>query len=95
MPVFDDSSIDDQGAAAIAAYIQYLQHAPSPGGVEPPLVGPVTEGLIAIVIGLGALILVLRWIAPSRTGQPEPIESRADSDEGTSEPPDDADSADQ
>lgn len=73
MPVFAATEIDDQGAAAIAAYVEYLQHAPSPGGVEPPLVGPVTEGFIAVVIGLGALILVLRWIAPSRTGPPDHV----------------------
>jgi ubiquinol-cytochrome c reductase cytochrome c subunit len=81
MPVFAGTDIDDRGAAAIAAYVEYLEHAPSPGGVEPPLVGPVTEGFIAVVIGLGALILVLRWIAPSRTAPPGPEGSPTGSDE--------------
>lgn len=66
MPVFPSGAIDDQGAAAIAAYVQFLQHAPSPGGVQPPLVGPVAEGFVAVVVGLGALILIARRIAPTR-----------------------------
>ncbi len=64
MPVFPPGTIDDDAAAAVASYIEYLRGAPSPGGIEPPLVGPVTEGFIAVVIGLGALVLVARWIAP-------------------------------
>jgi hypothetical protein len=28
------------------------------------LVGPITEGLVAILVGLGALMLITRWIEP-------------------------------
>lgn len=66
MPVFPPAAIDDGSAAAIAAYVQFLQDAPSPGGVQPPLVGPVTEGFIAVVIGLGVLVLIARSVAPGR-----------------------------
>lgn len=69
MPVFPPGAIDDQGAAAIAAYVAYLQHAPSPGGIQPPLVGPVAEGFVAVVVGLGSLILIVRLIVPRRRGR--------------------------
>ncbi len=80
MPVFPKGAIDDDAAAAIASYIEYLQRAPSPGGIQPPLIGPVTEGFIAVVIGLGALILVARWIAPGRDKREPEVEDDRPSD---------------
>ncbi len=49
----------------LAAYVQYLQHAPHPGGATAPAVGPVTEGFIAAMALLG-LLLVARWVAVRR-----------------------------
>lgn len=66
MPVFPSGGLDDRAAAAIAAYVRFLQHAPSPGGVQPPLIGPVAEGFVAVVVGLGSLILISRVIVPRR-----------------------------
>jgi quinol---cytochrome-c reductase cytochrome c subunit len=64
MPVFGPGVLSDADVGAIAAYLQYLHTKPQPGGVQPPLVGPVTEGFIAVVGGLGLLIVVVRWIEP-------------------------------
>ncbi len=59
MPPFswDDASLSD-----VAAYLDWLATAPTPGGLSTGGQGPVPEGLIAVVIGLGVLVLVARWI---------------------------------
>jgi hypothetical protein len=36
------------------------------------LVGPITEGLVAILVGLGALMLITRWIEPPAMRQEPP-----------------------
>jgi len=64
MPVFNESAISDAEVADIAAYLEYLRRTPAPGGAQPPLVGPVAEGFVAVVIGLGLLLVVVRWVEP-------------------------------
>jgi ubiquinol-cytochrome c reductase cytochrome c subunit len=60
MPRFDWS---EQQLSEVAAYVGYLGHAPSPGGQPLGGYGPVPEGFVAVVIGLGLLVVVCRWIA--------------------------------
>lgn len=62
MPEFAPALIDDQGAADIAAYVDYLQHARDPGGRSLAHLGPAAEGLAAGVFGIFGLLLVARWI---------------------------------
>ncbi|HYU48792.1 MAG TPA: c-type cytochrome [Candidatus Limnocylindria bacterium] len=64
MPVFNEAGLSDAEVADIAAYVQFLRNPPTPGGVQPPLVGPVVEGFVAVVIGLGLLIVMVRWVEP-------------------------------
>jgi ubiquinol-cytochrome c reductase cytochrome c subunit len=64
MPVFNETALSDEDVADIAAYIQLLRNPPTPGGVQPPLVGPVAEGFVAVVIGLGLLIVIVRFVEP-------------------------------
>jgi ubiquinol-cytochrome c reductase cytochrome c subunit len=47
---------------AVAAYVEYLRTEPSPGGISLGGTGPVPEGFVAIVVGLGLIVLVTRWI---------------------------------
>lgn len=68
MPVFNPKLYSQQAVDDIAAYVQYLRHAPSPGGFALAEVGPVAEGFVAIVVGLGLLLLVIRWIGRPRPG---------------------------
>jgi ubiquinol-cytochrome c reductase cytochrome c subunit len=57
---------------SIAAYVQELRNPRvSPGGVSLGGLGPVAEGFIAVFVGLGALLLVVRWIEGSRPTGPE------------------------
>jgi ubiquinol-cytochrome c reductase cytochrome c subunit len=68
---------------AIAAYVGYLQHPASPGGISLAGLGPVPEGFIAGFVGLVALLVVARWIGASsptaaQTAVPKPDEPLSD-----------------
>jgi ubiquinol-cytochrome c reductase cytochrome c subunit len=60
MPKFEPQALDDRQVDSIAGYVGYLQRGGDPGGYGLGRVGPVTEGLVAWVVGLGLLILVVR-----------------------------------
>lgn len=64
MPVFGPDTLSRQQVNSIVDYVQYLKKPEDPGGLSLGLVGPITEGLVAILVGLGALMLVSRWIEP-------------------------------
>jgi ubiquinol-cytochrome c reductase cytochrome c subunit len=73
MPVFGPETLSRKQVNSILRYVEYLKKPEDPGGFSLGLVGPITEGLIAILIGLGALMLVSRWIEP-RAVREEPAE---------------------
>ena len=60
MPAFP---IEGEDLDALAAYVEFLGHAPAPGGLPLAGVGPVPEGFVAVFVGLGLLIVVSRWVA--------------------------------
>lgn len=62
MPVFDMKTITDDEADAIARYVLYLRDANQRGGGDLGRVGPVAEGAVAWIVGIGALLLLARWI---------------------------------
>lgn len=63
MPKFGPKIIADQRLNDLVAYIQFLQHGQyNPGGLQLANFGPVPEGFIAWVIGLGLLLLLVRRI---------------------------------
>ena len=62
MPVFGSGQVSDTDAKAIAAYIVESRAATSPGGDKLGSYGPVPEGLLAILIGVGGLLGVCLWI---------------------------------
>ncbi|HEY1636326.1 MAG TPA: c-type cytochrome [Acidimicrobiales bacterium] len=62
MPRFGPGTLSDQEVNDVVRYVTYLQHPANPGGAGLGHVGPVTEGFIAIVVGLGVLILAAYWI---------------------------------
>lgn len=58
---------------AIAAYVQHLRAEPAPGGIPLGGAGPVPEGFIAGLFGVGLLVVVARWIGRRReTGREGP-----------------------
>ena len=62
MPRFGPGTLTDKDVNDIVRYVTYLQHPANPGGAGLGHVGPVTEGFLAIVVGLGVLILAAYWI---------------------------------
>ena len=59
MPRFD---FDQRDQDAIVAYVQFLQDPPSPGGIPLGGFGPVSEGFVAVFVGLGVFVLVARFV---------------------------------
>lgn len=62
MPVFGPDSLSDQQVADIATYVQYLHHPQDRGGLGLGHLGPIPEGFVGWVLGMGALLLVARLI---------------------------------
>jgi len=62
MPVFADTTLDSESKRDIIAYLDTINEAPSPGGLALGSLGPVSEGLVAWVVGLSALIGCAVWV---------------------------------
>ncbi len=62
MPVFGPQTLSDQQVADIASYVQYLHQPEDRGGLGLGHLGPIPEGFVGWVIGMGALLLVARLI---------------------------------
>ncbi len=62
MPVFGDRQIDEKDAIAVAAYVEHLTKTKSPGGFSLGKYGPVPEGLLGLLVGVGGLLVVCLWI---------------------------------
>jgi len=66
MPVFGDQQITPEQKAAIIHYIIGIKAQPDPGGLNVGRVGPVSEGLVGWLVGIGVLVIAVIWIG-SRT----------------------------
>ena len=60
MPRFGPETLDQRDVDSIARYLVWIRSNADEGGLQLGRVGAVAEGLVAVVIGLGLLILVLR-----------------------------------
>jgi ubiquinol-cytochrome c reductase cytochrome c subunit len=63
MPKFTNATITSQEKLSIIKWIQAANHEQNQGGASLGRVGPVTEGLLGWVLGLGLLIGVAAWLA--------------------------------
>jgi ubiquinol-cytochrome c reductase cytochrome c subunit len=61
MPVFSGLPTADRDA--IVSYVAFLQTAPNPGGFSIGGIGPVPEGFVSWVLGLGLLMIVVVLVA--------------------------------
>ena len=52
---------------AVVAYVHELQKPDNRGGHPLWHIGPLAEGLVVIVVGMGAVLLLLRWIGEAET----------------------------
>jgi ubiquinol-cytochrome c reductase cytochrome c subunit len=62
MPVFNNNQLTPAQKSAVVAYVQTLQKSKDPGGNGIDRIGPVSEGIVLWVLGVGALMLVILWI---------------------------------
>jgi ubiquinol-cytochrome c reductase cytochrome c subunit len=65
MPVFSDSVITPDEKRDIIAYLNKVESDPGYGGASLGALGPVSEGLTAWLVGIGACVGFAVWIASS------------------------------
>jgi ubiquinol-cytochrome c reductase cytochrome c subunit len=63
MPVFSDEVLTPEEKREVIAYIQEITEQPAYGGAKLGSLGPVTEGLVGWVVGIGVLVAFAVWIA--------------------------------
>ena len=76
MPVFGADTIDDGALDDLAAYVELLRSPPNEGGLQIGRNGPVPEGFVIWLFGIGGLLLVATWIG----GRSPIAEARAGDD---------------
>ncbi len=70
MPVFGTRAISDHELESLLRYMRYLKDPADEGGAPIGRVGPVVEGGVGWLVGLGLLLLVIRWIG-TKAGEVE------------------------
>jgi ubiquinol-cytochrome c reductase cytochrome c subunit len=66
MPVFGDGVLNSQAKRDIIAYITQTRVEPNPGGFSLGRTGPVTEGIVVFLGGMGFLVIIALWITAKR-----------------------------
>lgn len=62
MPLFNDETLTPENKRDIIAFLNNMENEPDPGGLGIGRAGPVSEGLWAWLVGIGALIGAATWI---------------------------------
>ncbi len=86
MPVFSDGAVPPQAKRDIIAYIVDSRTEANPGGFSLGRTGPITEGLVIFIGGLGFLVLISMWLTAKRR-EPWDVAQRRPGSSGTSETP--------
>jgi ubiquinol-cytochrome c reductase cytochrome c subunit len=60
MPSFDKGTLSDKDVDAIVRYVGYIQHPNDKGGASIGRIGPVAEGAVGWLVGLGLLLAFSR-----------------------------------
>lgn len=66
MPNFSDSTLTPQSKRDIIAYVTEKSSEGNPGGFSLGRIGPVTEGLVGFIGGIGVLVFLALWITMKR-----------------------------
>ncbi|KQS66461.1 cytochrome C [Modestobacter sp. Leaf380] len=62
MPVFGDNQLTPEEKRSIIDYVQTLKEQADPGGLGIGRAGPVAEGLVIWLVGIGALLFGIFWM---------------------------------
>lgn len=76
MPVFDESALSTDELSQIAAYVQYLRHPDDRGGANLGHTGPIAEGFVGLLLGVGALVGVASWVGHRNDDEPVELHQR-------------------
>lgn len=66
MPVFPNTTITPAQKRDIIDYVTRLRAEPNPGGFSLGRIGPVTEGIVGFLGGIGVLVFLAMWITMKR-----------------------------
>jgi ubiquinol-cytochrome c reductase cytochrome c subunit len=69
MPVFGPDTLSAHQVNSIARYVTYLQNPDDPGGFSLGRIGPITEGMVALLVGIPLLLFVTTRIEESHERQ--------------------------
>lgn len=67
MPVFGDNNVSPEQKQNIVAYLDYMETESAPGGLSLGLLGPVSEGLVGWIVGIGGLVACAVWLGAKAT----------------------------
>jgi ubiquinol-cytochrome c reductase cytochrome c subunit len=70
MPRFGPEVFDQHELNSIVRYVKYLHAPDDPGGLDLGYTGPVPEGFVAFLFGIGALVIAARWITREQHDEP-------------------------
>jgi ubiquinol-cytochrome c reductase cytochrome c subunit len=62
MPIFGPDTFSDHQVNSIVRYVRYLSDPDDPGGFSLGRIGPITEGMVALLLGIPILLFVCRRI---------------------------------
>lgn len=67
MPEFGHDVFDRKELDSIARYVEYLRKPKDPGGLALGRIGPIPEGFLIWVFGIGLLLITVNWIGKRNT----------------------------
>jgi ubiquinol-cytochrome c reductase cytochrome c subunit len=62
MPAFGRAAVSDAQLQSLVRYVRHLDHPEDRGGAPLWHLGPLAEGAVAVFVGLGLLVVAVRWI---------------------------------
>ncbi len=62
MPIFGTGLVSSQQLNSLVKYVEYLRNPDHPGGISLGVGGPVIEGFVALLLGLGSILVITRVI---------------------------------
>jgi len=62
MPIFSDNQLTPEQKRAIVNYVQTIKASKDPGGSGIGRIGPVSEGVVIWIVGVGLLMATILWI---------------------------------
>lgn len=71
MPVFGPDTFSKREVDSIVGYVTYLQSPENEGGLPMGKIGPWSEGAAGWILGLGSLVLLIRWLGTGAKGEIE------------------------